>query len=96
MQPLLNSLPLAATVTAEQARRAVEIAAVGMLMVFAALTLLVVFLTLLPRILAVIGTVWPETSDDHGAPDPDQFPDEEDEVLAGIGFVLHAEFREQT
>jgi Na+-transporting methylmalonyl-CoA/oxaloacetate decarboxylase gamma subunit len=76
--------------------RAVEIAALGMLMVFLALGLLTLFLNLLPYLLGRINAVWPESADRHALPDGvDQTLDEEDEVLAAIGFVLHAEGRER-
>jgi Na+-transporting methylmalonyl-CoA/oxaloacetate decarboxylase gamma subunit len=90
----MTAAPLA-DVSPEILRRATEIAAVGMLMVFAALALLCVFLAILPRVLARINSVWPEAVDRHAVLDgADQLLDEEDEVLAAIGFVLHADARE--
>jgi sodium pump decarboxylase gamma subunit len=90
-----TTLHLLAAESTDTMQRAVEIASIGMLMVFAALVLLCVFLALLPRVLARIAVVWPEAGDHHAAPAVAAVsPDEEDEVLAAIGYVLHAEPRE--
>ena len=95
MQLTAIPVPLAHAPTAEATSRAFEIAAVGMLMVFLALALLTIFLTLLPRVLRLVARVWPETaehSSGHGA--AEEILSDEDEVLAAIAFVLHAEGRE--
>ena len=82
-------LRLSAFASADQTSRAIEIAAVGMLMVFAALALLTTFLTLLPRLLVWVNAVWPERGDRHAALDvADELLGDKDEVLAAIGFVL--------
>ena len=71
---------------ADSTARGVEIAAVG---------LLTVFLTVLPRLLERLAAIWPERADHHAlSPDAGQ-ADEEDDVLAAIGFVLDAHTRRQ-
>jgi Na+-transporting methylmalonyl-CoA/oxaloacetate decarboxylase gamma subunit len=91
-----TTLRLAAFASADQVARAVEITVIGMLMVFAALALLTVFLTLLPRFLGWINAVWPERGDRHATLDAAaELLGDEDDVLAAIGFVLHVESREQ-
>lgn len=85
-----------ASASPETMSRGVEIAIIGMLMVFIALAGLSLFLALVPRVLNRLAAVWPETAERHAAPAAAEgLLDEEDEVLAAIGYVLHAEAREQ-
>jgi Na+-transporting methylmalonyl-CoA/oxaloacetate decarboxylase gamma subunit len=96
MPPTAIALQLTAVVSAEQTSRAVDIAVTGMLMVFMALALLTVFLTLLPRVLTWLHAVWPESGDRQAAlAGADALLGDEDDVLAAIGFVLHAESQER-
>lgn len=86
---------LLATETANETMRAVGIAAAGMLLVFSTLILISAFLFILPRILKRLNTFWPEISDRHGsAADADAALDDEADVLAAIGYVLHVQARE--
>jgi Na+-transporting methylmalonyl-CoA/oxaloacetate decarboxylase gamma subunit len=96
MWAIAIKLPLVAWVSGDVTRRAVEIATVGMLMVFAALALLCGFLALLPWILAQVNALWPETAD-HRAPVDAAVPllDDEDEVLAAIGLIMHAQAQDK-
>ena len=73
----------------------VAIAGTGLLIVFAALILITLFIAALPRILEAVAQVLPEVPDRHAAPDPSAslLPDEA--VLAAIGFVLHHELQKQ-
>jgi len=67
----------------------IEISIIGMLVVFAALAFISSFIFLLPTILRVVNLIYPseeETRALSGRPDTP-----EDEILAAIGFVLHAE-----
>jgi len=86
---------LLATVPADEAIRAIRVALIGMFLVFATLVLISFFLSILPRILNWVNTVWPETTDPHGGlVDPTVELDDEAEVLAAIGYMLHAQARE--
>ncbi|MCP4786985.1 MAG: hypothetical protein GY903_32550 [Fuerstiella sp.] len=71
------------------------IAGTGLLIVFAALILITLFIAALPRILEAVAHVLPEVPDRHAAPDASEslLPDEA--VLAAIGFVLHHELQKQ-
>ena len=71
------------------------IAATGMAIVFAALLLITLFISALPRILAVVAEVLPEVPDRHAPVDPSEslLPDEA--ILAAIGYVLHTEVQRQ-
>ncbi len=73
----------------------IAIAGTGLLIVFAALTLITLFIAALPRVLVAVATVLPEVSDRHAAHDSSEslLPDEA--VLAAIGFVLHRELQKQ-
>jgi Na+-transporting methylmalonyl-CoA/oxaloacetate decarboxylase gamma subunit len=73
----------------------IAIAATGLLIVFAALILITLFIAALPRILEAVAKVLPEVPDRHAAPDASEslLPDEA--VLAAIGFVLHHELQKQ-
>ncbi len=73
----------------------VAIAASGMLIVFAALVLVTLFISAMPHLLAVVSKVLPEVAERHAAHGRSEslLPDEE--VLAAIGFVLHNELRKQ-
>lgn len=70
----------------------VSIAIMGMLIVFAALAIIAIFITLLPRLLPLLEKVVPEAHR-HSAPAPSESSDHE-EVLAAIAYALfkkHAE-----
>lgn len=71
------------------------IAATGMLIVFAALFLVTLFIAALPRLLEVVATVLPESSHGHSHHElsESRLPDEA--VIAAIGFVLHNELQKQ-
>ena len=59
------------------------LAVTGMTVVFAALTLIAVFIYSLPRVLAVVDGIFPS------APDQLSSPNEEQERAAAVGFALH-------
>lgn len=73
----------------------VAIAGTGLLIVFAALILITLFIAALPRILEAVAQVLPEVPDRHATIDTSGtlLPDEA--VLAAIGFVLHHELQKQ-
>ena len=60
-----------------------QLAITGMTVVFAALTLIAVFIYSLPRVLAVVDGIFPT------APDQLSSANEEDERAAAVGFALH-------
>jgi len=64
----------------------IPIAVAGMSIVFAALFLITAFITVLPRILAAVGKVFPEQVQERRRP-----PVEEDElaIVAAIGAAMH-------
>ncbi|MDA8744142.1 OadG family protein [Rubripirellula amarantea] len=72
------------------------IAATGLVIVFAVLVLLSLFIASLPKVLAFIEPWFPQPSHLHAetAHPESQLPD--DEVIAAIGFVLHTEIMNQT
>ena len=61
------------------------IALTGMIIVFSVLTLISVFIVILPKILAVVAKKFPESAGHHGVP----VQDEDDSALAAIGYVMH-------
>jgi hypothetical protein len=72
------------------------IALVGLSIVFLALLLISVFLTFLPRALSVFAKYFPESEAGHGSPvHPESRADDDELVIAGLGFVLHTEFQKQ-
>ncbi len=73
----------------------VVIAAVGLLIVYVALVLISLFIATLPRVLVLIGRLWPEVDDHHGIDHVEVDAEEDLVVLAAIGFVLHTEFQRQ-
>jgi hypothetical protein len=73
----------------------VIIAGVGLLIVFVALILISLFIATLPRVLGFLGHLWPEVEEHHGFEHVESDEDEELELLAAIGFVLHTEFQRQ-
>lgn len=81
--------------------QAIAIAITGMLIVFVALTLISVFIALLPRILAVVSHRLPEPTGGHAhsvshtdaTAIESTSRSDDDAVLAAIGFVL--QFRHQ-
>jgi len=64
----------------------IGIAVTGMLIVFAALLIISLFISLLPRMLPLLATILPEESAHH-APSKRQAKDD-GEVLAAIGYTL--------
>jgi Na+-transporting methylmalonyl-CoA/oxaloacetate decarboxylase gamma subunit len=85
--PILSDIAL---IEADAATRGVAIAITGMLIVACALLLICLFITSLPKILAAVATVWPETEESHAAkPHAEKIASDEESLLAAIGFVLH-------
>jgi Na+-transporting methylmalonyl-CoA/oxaloacetate decarboxylase gamma subunit len=73
----------------------VAIAATGLLIVFAALLLITLFIAAMPRILSAVASVLPEVPDGHSPHDSSQSLLPDDAVIAAIGFVLHSELQKQ-
>lgn len=65
----------------------IEISIAGMLVVFVALALICSFIALLPAILDVVAKVYPPEDDPAASRDSAKT---EGEILAAIGFALHA------
>ncbi|MEO2019290.1 MAG: OadG family transporter subunit [Fuerstiella sp.] len=75
--------------------KGIAIAGTGLLIVFAALILITLFIAALPRILEAVAKVLPEVPDRHTVPDSSESLLPDDAVLAAIGFVLHHELQKQ-
>ncbi len=68
----------------------------GILIVFAALILITLFIMALPRVLAVLETVLPSKPEHHAGPASATSSTNHDEaVVAAIGFALHARHRKK-
>jgi hypothetical protein len=65
----------------------IEIAIIGMLVVFTALALISAFISLLPSVLRIVNFIYPLKDPCHLSESSDT---PKDEVLAAIGSVLHA------
>lgn len=61
----------------------IAISIVSMLIVFIALSMISLFIALLPRILNLIAKVYPENNQ------PPTDPTVDDQIIAAIGFALH-------
>ncbi|MGB0758645.1 MAG: OadG family protein [Rubripirellula sp.] len=71
-------------------------ALVGLMIVFTALILLSLFIAALPRVLAMLSTVWPEVDEPAAnTSHTDSLVADDGAVLAAIGYVLHTEFQRQ-
>ncbi len=71
-----------------------SIAITGMLIVFTALTLISVFIAVLPKLLSAIGPYLPAVEDHHDAPTTaESLPTDEEQIVAAIGHVLHTEMQ---
>lgn len=80
----------------EASRRGLVIAVMGMAIVMIALTFISLFIASMPRILGGVAKVYPEREDPHARRAHSENLAEDDEaVLAAIGFVLHTEFQKQ-
>ena len=76
--------------------RGASIALAGLLIVFLALLMITLFITLLPRLLVLFAHVWPEVESAHAGDSHIETLDVDDgAVLAAIGFVLHTELQKQ-
>ncbi len=75
--------------------REIAIAMTGMVIVFAALVLVTLFISVLPGLLAILQKVLPEVQDRHTPQDQSRnlLPDQS--VVAAIGFVLHTRVQRQ-
>ena len=62
------------------------IALTGMIIVFSVLTLISVFIVILPKILAVVAKKFPESVGHHGVPVQTE---DDNSALAAIGYVMH-------
>ena len=73
----------------------IPIAITGMVIVFAALVLITLFISALPRLLEAVAGVLPEVPDRQAPVDASEslLPDEQ--MLAAIGFVLHTELQRE-
>ena len=68
------------------------IAATGMIIVFVALSLISTAIALLPKFLDALEPIFPASEEHHLAGEVPAPPDNEDEaLLAAIGFALHTE-----
>ncbi|HJN11550.1 MAG TPA: OadG family protein [Pirellulaceae bacterium] len=68
----------------------------GISIVFAALVLISLFITSLPRVLAMLESVLPPEPKSHAATVPTTSTNDHDEaVVAAIGFALHARHRKK-
>ncbi len=72
-------------------------ALVGLMIVFTALILISLFIAALPRVLAMLSTVWPEVDEPAAGntSHSDSLVADDGAVLAAIGYVLHTEFQRQ-
>jgi len=90
-----GDFPLAGHDSSNLADGAVQ-ALVGLMIVFSALIVISLFIAALPRILAILSTVWPEVDEPAGnAGHSDSLVADDGAVLAAIGYVLHTEFQRQ-
>lgn len=65
------------------------IAITGMLIVFVALTLISLFLTALPKMLRLVGKVFPEAEPERAAATAVRTTAGDEEIAAAIGVALH-------
>ena len=76
--------------------RGYSIAIAGLIIVFTALMLISLFIASLPRVLAAVSRVWPETEEVHVRQGlPESQAREDGAVLAAICYVLHTEMQRQ-
>lgn len=61
---------------------------VGILIVFAALSIIALSIALLPKILPLIATIFPEEDHAHGTAHSASVKSDHDEVLAAIAYAL--------
>jgi Na+-transporting methylmalonyl-CoA/oxaloacetate decarboxylase gamma subunit len=70
----------------------ISLAVIGMLIVFSALTLISLFIAALPKVLDFLNDYLPEPAhhDSHAGLAGNE-PDEEELIIAALGYVLHRE-----
>jgi Na+-transporting methylmalonyl-CoA/oxaloacetate decarboxylase gamma subunit len=72
----------------------ISIAITGMLIVFAALTIISLFIALVPHLLAALAPILPKLHSHHAPPGrAEQVPLEHEKVVAAIAAVLHTELQ---
>lgn len=72
----------------------IAISITGMLIVFAALVFISVFIALVPKILVLLEPILPKGHAHHVSPPPDeQTALDHEKVVAAIGIVLHTELQ---
>ena len=81
-------------IDAQTLTRGFSIAITGLVIVFAVLILISLFIAALPRVLAIVAKVLPEIEHGHSdASHSERSDGHDDAVLAAIGFVLHTELQ---
>jgi oxaloacetate decarboxylase gamma subunit len=101
--PLSPEIPATHVIFAEQyygIRNITEfeglgISITGISIVFAALILISLFITSLPRVLAMLESVLPPEVDHHAAAAPAARKNDDESVVAAIGFALHDRHRKK-
>ncbi|QDT05994.1 hypothetical protein K227x_44010 [Rubripirellula lacrimiformis] len=74
--------------------RGLAIAIAGLVIVFAALVLLSLFIASLPTLMRLLDRIWPEVDHSHRETShPESHVADDGAVLAAIGFVLHSELQ---
>ena len=68
----------------------IDIAIAGMVIVFCVLTLITLFISVLPNILLIIAKKLPEVETEIASVSQSSSNGDEAEILAAIGFVLHS------
>lgn len=74
--------------------KGIIISIAGMIIVFSALTIISVFIAILPKVLEFLDPYLPSVKHDHAVPKAQKsLPSDEMQIVAAIGFVLHSEFK---
>ena len=90
---LVNPILSALNVGQALGGRALGIAVTGMLIVFSALVVISVFISVLPGVLQRVATWLPEQFEPPAPADPESSYPDEDAIVAALGFILHTEMQ---
>ena len=67
-----------------------------LVIVFAALVVITLFIQLLPGILESLASVLPEEFEPPAPADPESSYPDEDEIVAALGYILHTELQQRS
>ena len=94
--PPSDAVPAAFDLSRSFSGEALGIAVTGMLIVFAALLVISLFIQLLPTLLQQVAAYLPEEFEPPAPEHPENAYPDEDALVAALGYILHTELKQRS